>query len=59
MAESTKYNGWTNFETWKVNLEQVSDLPSDYWEDFIEDNRGSDLLIYHLGYQIVLYLKHP
>ncbi len=57
MAESTKHNGWTNYATWRVNLEQVSDLPSDYWADYIEDNRGSDLLVYDLGQQIKSYVE--
>jgi predicted RNA-binding protein with EMAP domain len=26
MSTDNKYNGWTNYETWRVNLEILSDL---------------------------------
>ena len=28
-TETTKYNGWTNYETWCVNLWMTGDQPSD------------------------------
>ena len=36
----TKYNGWTNYETWKVNLELVdseslAEMLEDYKPDFM------------------------
>jgi len=55
--QDKKHNGWTNYATWRVNLEQISDLPAKHWEDFIEDNRGSDLLLYNLGDQIKNYVE--
>ena len=30
------YNGWTNYATWRVNLELID---SDYYTDWISDNR--------------------
>ena len=34
--EYTKYNGWTNYATWRVNLEclDCSFDPWDYWSDY-------------------------
>ena len=29
------YNGWTNYATWRVNLEMID---SDYYTDWLEDN---------------------
>lgn len=31
----TTYNGWTNYETWRVNLE-VIDAAADFWIEAIE-----------------------
>lgn len=33
---SNKYNGWTNYATWRVNLECFDESfdPFDYWDDF-------------------------
>ena len=27
------HNGWTNYETWRVNLEIFADLDAEDWED--------------------------
>ena len=38
-----KYNGWTNYATWRINLEILSDMEfdeqvsADYLEDLVED----------------------
>ena len=33
------YNGWTNYETWRVNLEIFDDFcPQDYYSDFHNDD---------------------
>jgi hypothetical protein len=29
------YNGWANYETWRINLELID---HDYWIEFINDN---------------------
>jgi hypothetical protein len=29
----TKYNGWTNYATWRVHLEIFSDLDDEFFED--------------------------
>lgn len=55
--ENKKYNGWTNHATWKVNLEQISDIDTDYWSDFIEYNRGSEREEYDLGQHIKDYVE--
>jgi hypothetical protein len=31
MATDTTYNGWTNYATWRVNLEIFDGLTSDYY----------------------------
>ena len=44
---SEKYNGWTNYATWRINLEifdgfnpreYFSDANGDIWEDELADN---------------------
>lgn len=32
-----KYNGWTNYETWVVNLWMDNDAGSDYWREQAEE----------------------
>lgn len=46
------HNGWTNYATWRVNIEQIDDIDTDYWTDFIEDNRSSKTQEYDLGMHI-------
>ena len=41
---TTKYNGWTNYATWRVNLELFDGVP------FIEEFNGST-------YDLSIYLK--
>ena len=36
--ENTKYNGWTNYATWRVNLEMFDDLDQDGWNDSSSDD---------------------
>jgi len=31
--ESAKYNGWTNYATWRVNLEFFDDGAGEYYQD--------------------------
>ncbi len=50
-----KYNGWHNFETWKVNLEfgftdggfegYDASMLEDYFDDFIDDGCENKILI--------------
>jgi hypothetical protein len=51
------YNGWTNYETWAVNLWMGES--SDYWEDLVNDIlEGQDLSdVQGLTYKISLALK--
>jgi hypothetical protein len=41
--EDTKYNGWTNYATWRINLEILSDMEfdeqvsADYLKDLVEE----------------------
>jgi hypothetical protein len=51
------YNGWTNYETWAVNLWMGES--SDYWEELIQDViEGEDLSdVRALTYKISLVLK--
>ena len=55
--KNTEHNGWTNYETWRVNLELIDDIDTDYWTDLIEDERGSDMLVYNLGQEIKGYVE--
>ena len=41
MEENKKYNGWTNFSTWKVNLEILSDME---WEETTSAEALKDLV---------------
>ena len=36
-----RYNGWTNYATWRVNLELVDDM-SEHWQEVIEENFTDD-----------------
>jgi hypothetical protein len=39
MSTDTKYNGWTNYATWRVNLEIFDGFdPSDYFSAFDPEN---------------------
>lgn len=51
------HNGWTNYATWRINLEMIDDLDTDYWSVFIEDNRASNRLEYELGQEIKEYVE--
>lgn len=43
-TEDTKYNGWTNYATWRVNLEMFDGIdPRDYWADEIDEDSAYDL----------------
>ena len=55
--KNIEHNGWTNYPTWRINLEIIDDLDTDHWTDFIEDNRGSDMLTYNLGQNIREYVE--
>ena len=44
MQTEKTYNGWTNYATWRVNLEIFGGLdPRDYWLGEIESNSAYDL----------------
>ena len=41
---SEKYNGWTNYETWRVNLEVFDGIdPNDYFNDANGELDASEL----------------
>ncbi len=40
MSDNT-YNGWTNYATWRVNLE-IIDLDYDYFNEMLEEMEGED-----------------
>lgn len=35
--KNTSYNGWTNYATWRVNLEIFDDIDAVYWAEDIEE----------------------
>lgn len=37
IMKNTGHNGWTNYATWRVNLEIFDDIDTDHWADEIED----------------------
>lgn len=37
-TQDTRYNGWTNYATWRVNLEMFDGIdPRDMWESEVKD----------------------
>ena len=48
-----KHNGWTNYPTWRVNLEIFDDIDPEYWEDQIEDGCTN----YELGEHLEEYAE--
>ena len=48
-----KHNGWTNYETWRINLEIFDDIDTDYWENLLEDNPTA----YELGEHFKDYVE--
>lgn len=36
--KNQEHNGWTNYPTWRVNLEIFDDIDTDYWENLLVDN---------------------
>jgi len=54
-----KYNGWTNYETWRVNLEMFDQLSlGDFWsfEDIGPEDLNDDL-IYELSFALKEYAE--
>lgn len=47
-----KYNGWTNFETWKISLEF-----SDVIESYLDDLQGQGISDYDKGQQLKNYIE--
>ena len=48
MSADTKYNGWTNYATWRVNLEIVDDYVSSLDEGDIEPFADLETFASHL-----------
>jgi len=43
MTDSNKYNGWTNYATWRVNLEMIDGMdPESFGIDTVHDIAGPD-----------------
>lgn len=55
------YNGWSNYATWRVNLEQCDDLTDEWQEnlDEVDDDyeQDQDTLIYHLSRRIKAHVE--
>ena len=46
---SNKYNGWTNYQTWRVNLEIIDPLNLPYQlEDYVDVDYLKQLVEYHV-----------
>ena len=46
MTTDTRYNGWTNHATWRVNLELFDDIdPRDYWPKEVKGDSAYDLAV--------------
>jgi hypothetical protein len=37
-TENNTYNGWTNYATWRINLEIVDDM-TDGWSEMVSDHQ--------------------
>ena len=46
MSTNTTHNGWTNYATWRVNLELFDGLdPRDYWPQEVKGDSAYDLAV--------------
>ena len=52
MQDNT-HNGWTNYATWRINLEIFDDIDTDNWQDEIEDGISA----YELGEMLQDYTE--
>jgi|TARA_R100000482_G_scaffold84975_1_gene33906 hypothetical protein len=54
MSDKT-YNGWTNYATWRVNLEIIGDN-EEYYNEMIEEMKGDDDddILYALKDQLIV-----
>jgi hypothetical protein len=50
-----KHNGWTNYATWRINLEIFDNVDFEYWKDYIENTRGESHA-YDLGQHLETYV---
>lgn len=57
--KNTEHNGWTNYATWRVNLEIFDDIDTDHWADDIEDlsQKNWDYDRLPISYDFGQYLK--
>ena len=39
--QDTRYNGWVNYATWRINLELIGDN-DDYWNELLDEMHGGD-----------------
>jgi len=59
----SKYNGWTNYATWKVNLEILGDIEfdehvsADYLKEIVEDCVFSNYEIYSGSHLVEDYAR--
>lgn len=46
MTTDNRYNGWTNYATWRVNLELFDSIdPRDYWPQEVKGDSAYDLAV--------------
>lgn len=50
---NTKYNGWTNYATWRVNLEFYDGDDFDRYKEFVDTYVGD-----HCAYDLGQYLSY-
>lgn len=56
MTTDNKYNGWTNYATWRINLEMFDGLSlGDFWG--FSDDEPSTLEAYELGEVLKSYAE--
>ena len=57
--KNTNYNGWTNYATWRVNLEIFDDIDTDHWAEDIEElsEKKWDFDRLPMSYDFGQYLK--
>lgn len=55
---SEKYNGWTNYATWKINLEVISDYADSLLRDNVSFPTFTDMVDHFREYTMDVITEH-
>lgn len=53
----SKYNGWSNYETWRINLEVVDGMTLEDFGFDVEDVNGEDVAEWQVAKAIEAYVE--